>query len=404
MRTLYIDCAMGAAGDMLTAALLELLPEPETFVARLNALGLPGVAFQRETVQRGGISGAHIRVTVQGAEEGDHDHDHHHEHDHDHHHHHDHSGLGEIGALIAALPVSEQVRADVSAVYALIARAESAVHGVPVEQVHFHELGALDAVADVTAVCLLMEQLAPDRVVVSPVHVGSGQLHCAHGILPVPAPATAELLRGVPVYGGSIRGELCTPTGAALLKYFADEFGSLPPMRTEAVGYGMGKKEFQEAPNCLRAMLGTTEADSRDTVTELACNLDDMTAEAIGFAMGRLLEAGALDVYTMPIGMKKNRPGTMLCALCRETDRETVVQALFRHTTTLGVRETPHRRYTLSRREEVVETPFGPVRKKRSTGWGISREKYEYEDLARIAREQDIPLAEARAIAAEYDT
>ena len=175
-------------------------------------------------------------------------------------------------------------------------------------------------------------------------------------------------------------------------------------MRAEAVGYGMGKKEFQEAPNCLRAMLGQTGADAGETVTELACNLDDMTAEAIGFAMERLLEAGALDVYTLPIGMKKNRPGTMLCALCRAEDRERVVQAIFRHTSTLGVRETPHRRYTLSRREEVVETPFGPVRKQRSTGWGISREKYEYEDLARIAREQDIPLAEARAIAAEYDT
>ena len=408
MKTLYIDCAMGAAGDMLTAALLELLPEPEAFVARLNALGLPGVAFQRETVQRGGISGAHIRVTVHGAEEGDHDddhdHEHEHEHEHEHHHHHEHSGPTEIGALIAALPVSEQVRADVSAVYALIARAESAVHGVPVEQVHFHELGALDAVADVTAVCLLMEQLAPARVVVSPVHVGSGQLHCAHGILPVPAPATAELLRGVPVYGGSIQGELCTPTGAALLKYFADEFGPLPPMRTEAVGYGMGKKDFKEAPNCLRAMLGQTEEDTGETVTELACNLDDMTAEAIGFAMERLLEAGALDVYTLPLGMKKNRPGTMLCALCRETDRENVVQALFRHTTTLGVRETLHRRYTLSRREAVVETPFGPVGKKVSTGWGISREKYEYEDLARIAREQGVSLAEAAAMAAEHDT
>ena len=404
MKTLYIDCAMGAAGDMLTAALLALLPDPETFVARLNALGLPGVVFRRETVTRGGIAGSHVRVTVHGAEEGEHHHhDHDHEHEHHHHHHHSHSGLTEIGALIAALPVSDKVRGDVAAVYERIARAESAVHGVPVDQVHFHELGALDAVADVTAVCLLMEQLAPARVVISPVHVGSGQLHCAHGILPVPAPATAELLRGVPVYGGSIRGELCTPTGAALLKYFADEFGALPPMRTEAVGYGMGTKEFQEAPNCLRAMLGRTEEDSGETVTELACNLDDMSAEAIGFAMERLLEAGALDVYTLPIGMKKNRPGTMLCALCRETEREAVVQALFRHTTTLGVRETPHRRYTLARREETVETPFGPVGKKISAGWGISREKYEYEDLARIARAQDISLAEAAAIAAEHD-
>ena len=399
MKTLYIDCAMGAAGDMLTAALLELLPEPEAFVDKLNALGLPGVVFRRETVRRGGISGSHIHVTVHGAEEGEHHHDHHH----NHHHHHDHSGLTDIGALIAGLPVSEQVRADVSAVYGLIAQAESAVHGVPVEQVHFHELGALDAVADVTAVCLLMEQLAPARIVASPVHVGSGTLRCAHGILPVPAPATAALLRGVPTYGGSIQGELCTPTGAALLKYFVSDFGPQPAMRTEAIGYGMGTKDFAEAPNCLRAMLGETGSAAGETVTELACNIDDMTAEAIGFAMERLLEAGALDVYTTAIGMKKNRPGTMLSVLCREAERDNVLQTLFRHTSTLGVRETVHRRYTLSRREEVVETPFGPVGKKISAGWGVSREKYEYEDLARIAREQGISLAQAAAIAAEYD-
>lgn len=388
MRILYIDCAMGAAGDMLTGALLELLPDPEGFVAQLNALGLPGVVFQRERVTRGGISGTQMRVTVQGVEEDAQGHDH---------HHHSHNSAAEIGALIAGLPVSAKVRADAAAVYELIARAESAVHGVPVSQVHFHELGAMDAVADVTAVCLLMERLAPERVVVSPVHVGSGQLRCAHGLLPVPAPATAELLRGVPSYGGSISGELCTPTGAALLKYFADEFGALPPMRTEQIGYGMGKKDFAEAPNCLRAMLGQAESGGAETVTELACNLDDMTAEAIGFAMERLLEAGALDVYTVPVGMKKNRPGTLLCALCRDGDRAAVVQALFRHTTTLGVRETPHRRYTLARREEILETPFGPVRKKISEGWGVRREKYEYEDLARIAREQDLSLAEAAA-------
>ena len=387
MSVLYIDCAMGAAGDMLTSALLELLPDPAEFITRLNALGLPGVAFHRETVTRGGISGTHMRVTVHGTEEG--------AADHAHQHHHGHGSIPEIGALIAGMPVSEKVRADVTAVYGLIAQAESAVHGVPVEQVHFHELGAMDAVADVTAVCLLMEALSPERVVASPVHVGSGRLRCAHGLLPVPAPATAALLRDVPIYGGGIEGELCTPTGAALLKYFVNAFGPLPAMRTQRIGHGMGTKDFPEAPNCLRAMLGETEQEAAETVTELACNLDDMTAEAIGFAMERLLEAGALDVYTLPIGMKKNRPGTMLCALCRDGDRAAVLQAMFRHTTTLGVRETPHRRYTLARRAETLETPYGPVGKKISDGFGVHREKLEYEDLARIARDRGVSLAEA---------
>ena len=252
----------------------------------------------------------------------------------------------------------------------------------------------MDAVADVTAVCLLMEELAADQVIASPVHVGSGTVHCAHGVLPVPAPATALLLQGAPVYGGTIQGELCTPTGAALLRHFVTRFGDLPVMTLEAVGYGMGRKDFPRA-NCLRAMLGETSAESGDVV-ELACNLDDMTGEGIAFAMERLLAAGALDVYTAAIGMKKSRPGVMLCVLCREEQREDMVHLLLRHTTTLGVRETRHRRYTLSRSQDTVDSPWGPVARKTSQGWGVRRQKPEFEDLARIAREQDLTLDQVR--------
>lgn len=433
---------MGAAGDMLTAALLELLPEPERFLARLNALGLPGVSVSAEPAVKCGITGTHVSVLVHGEEEtsedalphahecghGDlhgenhthgesapHGHTHIHEEGHAHGegrahaHGHAHSSLRDIARLIRALPLPERVRADVLAVYELIAGAESAVHGVPVSGIHFHEVGAMDAVADITAVCLLMHELRPDAVVVSPVHVGSGQVRCAHGILPVPAPATAYLLRDVPIYGGQIRGELCTPTGAALLKHFAGRFGAMPVMRPSAIGYGMGKKDFAAA-NCVRAILGdagdaqTPQAaqPTPSEICELSCNVDDMTAEAVGFAMERLFDAGALDVYTVPIGMKKSRPGVLLCVMCRAADRQKMVETIFRHTTTLGIRESTLRRYVLDRRIDTSDTPYGPVRRKVSSGYGTKREKYEYEDLARIAREKCVGLTEAARLVEDF--
>lgn len=388
MKTLYLDCSMGAAGDMLTAALLELLPEPEAFVAELNGLGLPGVEFRREDAVKCGISGTHMSVLVRGQEENSHIHDHGG-------HSHSHSGLSDIRHLVQDhLQVPETVKEDVLAVYDRLAQAESRVHGVPVTQIHFHEVGTLDALADVTAVCLLMHRLAPDLVLASPVHVGSGQVRCAHGLLPVPAPATAELLRDVPIYGGKIAGELCTPTGAALLTHFVDRFVNMPPMRTQAIGYGMGKKDF-EAANCLRAFLGQTE-DSADTVLELSCNVDDMTGEELGFALERLMEGGALEAYTIPIGMKKSRPGVLLRVMCTPERREDVVALLFRHTSTIGIREYETQRYVLRRAETQVSTPWGLVRRKDARGYGVQRAKYEYEDLAKIAREQDLSLREVQ--------
>lgn len=471
MKTLYLECGMGAAGDMLTAALLELMPDPDAVVAELNGLGIPGVEFSKEAMSKCGIGGTHMTVKVHGEEESEemfhhhhdhgtfedcketdenhqdqnhldhshahvhshesacpvheehdhhHDHDHsceahehhhdhqvvtgfddthHHEHTHEHshdgHHHHHHSSLHDIKHIVCDhLNLPEQVKQDVMAVYGLIAEAESHAHGVPVTEIHFHEVGTMDAIADITAVCLLMHHIAPDQVIVSPVHVGSGHVHCAHGILPVPAPATAYILNGVPMYGGAVKGELCTPTGAALLKHFATRFGDMPVMRTEAIGYGMGKKDFEQA-NCIRAMLGETE-DAGDSVLQLECNVDDMTAEELGFAMETILASGALEVYTVPVGMKKSRPGTLLSVLCHEDQKEKLVRVIFQNTTTIGVREHSCSRYTLKRSFETVQTPYGEVQKKISSGYGVTREKYEYEDLARIAREQGISLAEVR--------
>ena len=422
MKTLYLECNMGAAGDMLAAALLELHPQPEEFVRRMNSLGIPGVEFSAQPAVKCGITGTHVSVTVHGEEEEsqdvhlhhhDHHHDHEHAHDHDHEHHdhdhehhehehahghghHHHAGMGDIRHILSHLDIPQDVREDAEEVYELIALAESHAHGRPVEEIHFHEVGTLDAVADVVAVCWLIHDLAPEQILASPIHVGWGQVRCAHGILPVPAPATAHILRDVPTYGGSVEGELCTPTGAALLKHFAQSFGPSPVMRVEKIGYGMGKKDF-EAANCLRAMLGQTQ-EGRETIAQLCCNLDDMTPEALGFVQERLWEAGALDVTTTPVGMKKNRPGVLLTCMCRLEDRERLVSLLFRHTTTLGIRESQCSRYTLSRSQRSLETPWGPVRIKTSAGWGVTREKPEYEDLAKIARDQDLPLDKVKEL------
>ena len=405
MKTLYLDCGMGAAGDMLAAALIGLVPDPEKMMERLNAAGIPDVRYELEPSVKNGITGLHMSVTVRGMEEtaGDelddhnhghaHDHEHAHEHSHDHHGH-THSSLARIGHIVKDhLDLPEQVRLDVMEVFGLIAQAESRVHGVPVPEIHFHEVGTMDAVADITAVCLLMHELSPDEVIASPVHTGSGHVKCAHGTLPVPAPATAYILQGIPIYGGEIKGELCTPTGAALLKHFVTRFGNMPVMTTQAIGYGMGKKDFPAA-NCVRAMLGET-AGRPDEVILLSCNVDDMTAEAAGYAMQKLFEGGALEVYTVPVGMKKCRPGTLIRVLCREQDKENMVRLLFTHTSTIGIREMAVSRHVLERETQTVQTQYGPVRRKISSGYGVRRVKIEHDDLARVADGQGISLQEA---------
>lgn len=380
MKTLYLDCGMGAAGDMLCAALLELFPQPQKMIDQLNTFGIPHVEFSTQKVSKCGIWGTHVSVKVHGHEESEHS------------HHHSHNSLHDIEHILAHLPISEELKTDVFHVYHIIAEAESKAHGVSVSEIHFHEVGNLDAIADVTAVCFLMHQLAPEKVIVSPVHVGSGQVRCAHGILPVPAPATAHILQGCPIYGGEIRGELCTPTGAALLRYFADEFGPMPVMSVSSIGYGMGKKDF-EAANCVRAMLGETKND-KDVMYELNCNVDDMSAEQIGFALERFFDAGAVEAFTIPINMKKSRPGTLIRVLCKEELKERLIQEMFKHTSTAGIRETKVARSVLDRTITDVNTSYGRIRRKDYSGYGISRSKYEYEDLADIARRENLSIDE----------
>lgn len=393
MRILYIDCNMGAAGDMLMSALLELHPDADGFLERLNALGIPNVKISKNKSVKCGITGTHVDVSVGGEQEDEHMHEHH---GHHHEHHHHHTGMHEIEHIISHFDLPEGVRTDILAVYHLIAEAESHAHGCEIDQIHFHEVGAMDAVADVTGVCMLMHELGIDKVIASPVHVGCGQVKCAHGILPVPAPATAYILKDIPIYGGGIQGELCTPTGAALLAHFVNEFSDMPVMRVSKIGYGMGTKDFETA-NCLRVMIGEGE-EEKNQVLELKCNIDDMTAEEIAFAEEQLRKTGALEVFDVPVNMKKNRLGTLIYCICKPSDKDNIVKAIFRYTSTIGVRQNVCERYVLDRTESVIETKYGSVRVKSVEGYGVKRAKTEYDDVVKIAEMLGVSVREARAL------
>lgn len=307
------------------------------------------------------------------------------------------SNLETIKRTVETLKLPRVVREDVLNIYRIIAEAESKAHGQPVEYVHFHEVGTKDAIMDIAAVCLIIRALDPEKIIASPICTGYGFVHCAHGIVPVPAPATANILEGMPTYQGDVEGELCTPTGAAILKYFVDEFTTQPLMKVEKTGYGFGKKTFKKL-NCVRASLGESfEEESQklsdDQVILLQCNLDDMTGEEIGYAVDKLLEKGALDVYTTSIYMKKNRPAILLSVLTTDIKKDEMVEEIFKLTTTLGVREfVCNNRYTLNRKEIEVSTKAGKIRKKISKGYKVCREKYEYDDLKSVADEKNLSI------------
>ena len=398
MKTLYLECAMGAAGDMLMAALYELLDDDAkaAFLQTINALGLADIKVAAEAVTRCGIAGTRIAVRIAGQEE------------HEpqevfarspHARHMPTTRLGEIESLLASLPISAAARAHAAQVYRLIAEAEAAVHGCPVEQIHFHEVGQMDAVVDIIGVAMLLELLAPEHIVASAIHVGKGQVRAAHGILPVPAPATLRLLTGIPSYGGAIKGELCTPTGAALLRHFVTEFGAMPGMRVAKAGYGMGTKDFIGALNAVRAFWGESAdaADqANDAIVELRCNLDDMTGEAIAHAAQTLLAAGALDVFTVPVQMKKGRPGVLLTCLCAPAEAERFARLMLAHTTSFGVRKTLCERYILARTFREKQSSLGSVRVKHGEGYGVSKSKPEYADIAALAEKHEISFIEAQ--------
>ena len=415
---------MGAAGDMLAGALVSLLSkeEQESFIKMINNIGVDGVKVSLSDDAKCGIVGKHFKVEIDGVEEHSHDvheHEHHHEH-HEHHHEHGdghndndnhghhHHGTGpfpeELEAVtekfnnILADDVAIVGQSDIKGVYELLAEAEAKVHGKDVSEIHFHEVGMKDALIDIASVVYLMNKLKVDKVVVSPVNVGFGKVKCAHGILPVPAPATAELVKGIPTYAGRFEGELLTPTGAALLKYYADEFSYQPLMNVIKCGYGTGNKNFESA-NVVKAVLGeVTDELISENVIELNCNVDDMSAEDMAYATKTLIENGAKDAFVTPVIMKKGRSGMLLTVLCSAIDKERFVSLIFKHTSTIGIRVKENERIILNRHEKTVHTKLGDVRVKYSEGYGVKREKPEFEDLRKLAEENNISVAEARKI------
>ena len=391
MKILYIECSMGVAGDMLMGALYELLNDEDRkkFTDKMNSLGIEGLHVEAVPSVKCGINGTHMNVTIDGHEELESHHS-------EHHHHHG-ASMHDIRHVIDAAGISENVKKNAVEVYECIAQAESRVHGKSADEIHFHEVGSKDAMADVIGCCILIDIIGADRIVVSPVTTGFGNVRCAHGILPVPAPATALILNDVPLRAGSIEGELCTPTGAALVKHYADEFGNMPQMTVSRIGYGMGTKDFAAA-NCVRVFVGIQATRTAKTIVQLCCSIDDMTAEELGYAAELLMDEGALDVYTTAIGMKKSRPGTLLTVMCREEDRERIAGLIFRNTTTLGMRVYHCERMILERSEKTLHTEFGDVRCKEASGSGVVRSKLEYDDVRRLAKSSGRSIREIRDI------
>jgi len=413
---------MGASGNMVMAALYELLDDKKLFRNKMEQLNLPGVEIVYSEFVKCGITGTHVSVKISGVEEisedehdhhehHDHEHDHTHEHDHhhhnhdidhDHHHHHDNRkySYNEILTLIQSLDLTDNIKNNATGVYKIIGQAEAKVHGTSIDEIHFHEVGSIDAIVDVVGCSILIDMLGIDEVTTSPIHVGFGKVRCEHGVLPVPAPATAEILQGIPIYSGRIEGELCTPTGAALLKQFTASFGQMPVMTVTKIGYGMGTKDFPAA-NCIRAYLYNDAPQYhpepvndliQDTVYEVSCNLDDMTPEAIGAAFEILLQNETLDVFTTPIMMKKSRPATMLSCLCRKEQINTITKLMIKHTTTLGVRIKECNRFIMNRTTETVQTKYGEINIKKADALGISKIKPEYDDIRSASIKHDIPV------------
>ncbi len=363
---------------MILAALVHAGLDVDVMHDVVRRLGLPEVALVTSPVRRGGLAAMHVRVEVGPASRKAHRH------------------LPEILDIIERAGLAAPVAANARRIFERLASAEAAIHGIPPAKVHFHEVGAADAIVDIVGACAGLHALRIDRVVCSPIPIGSGTVTCEHGVLPVPAPATAELLRGVPIAACDVEGELTTPTGAAILTTLAAEYGPPPAMRLEAIGYGAGTREFRARANVLRVMVGTAGEGSEageERVVILETQLDDSNPQAVAFACERLLEAGALDVYTTPIGMKKSRPGVLLTALCRAESAAACEDVLFAETTTLGVRRSEATRQVLERTLEQIETPAGPIRVKVGRRGGRAVRAWpEYEDCAAAARRTGTPL------------
>src|SRR5215469_16112476 len=432
MRIAYLECFSGISGDMFLGALVDAGVSPHLLQDTVAALGV-GATLEVSRVVRSGISATKVDVWVDGEkdipreeywakQEAAHSHEHHdhhrHEHEltqerhhshgessqagvaapHQHQHSHPHRGLSEIRKIISAAKISDSAKKIAISIFDALGSAEAKIHDVPVESIHFHEVGSVDAIVDIVCAAVGIEALGADEIVCSSLNVGGGMVKCAHGTFPVPAPATVELLKDAPVYSANVKAELVTPTGAALVKTLAKRFGGFPEMRLEKSAYGAGSRDFPGHPNVLRIVIGEAAAKmtaktQSDTISVLEANLDDLNPQVFGYVMDRLLEEGALDVFGVPVQMKKNRPGTLLTVLCKPEDADKLTQLVFRETTTLGVRRREESRQTLARRWESVRTEWGEVRIKIASMNGtVTNYAPEYEDCRRIASQHHVPL------------
>ncbi len=386
-RVLYVDAASGASGDMLLGALVDLGLPLEALAAELHKLPLEGYRLEARRVLRSGLSATKVDVVLDPSGHGHG------------HHHHPHRGLGEIRELLERSGLEPGVRERAAALFARLAEAEARVHGTTPEQVHFHEVGAVDSIVDVVGGVIGLRWLGAARTVCSPLNLGTGTVTMSHGTFPVPPPATALLVQGAPVYGAG-EGELLTPTGALLLTGHADEYGPLPPMRLERVGYGAGTKETPGRPNALRLLVGADGAGADERLVVLEAQVDDMPAQLLGSLMERLLEAHAVDVFYTPVHMKKGRPGILITVLCRPGQREAVEELLFAESTTLGVRRHEVARTALEREVVQVATAYGPVGVKLGRRAGrVTNAQPEFEDCRRAAAAAGVPVKEVWAAA-----
>lgn len=447
MRIAYLECFSGVSGDMFLGALIDVGVPPPVLEETVAALGV-GARLEISRVVRSGISATKVDVWVDGerdlpreeywakqsqnaapapahanhGHEHPHHQEHHHEHEHRHgdEHHHDHEasqgvaptphghshehshshgrGLTEIREIIGKAGISYTAKKTAIAIFEALGTAEAKIHATSVDEVHFHEVGAVDAMVDIVCAAVGAEALGVDQIICSPLNVGGGSVQCAHGTFPVPAPATVELLKDAPVYSSGVQAELVTPTGAAIVKTLVKRFAAFPEMKIEKSGYGAGTREFPGLPNVVRLTIGESASTlaaktASETVAVLEANIDDLNPQVFGYVMDRLLEEGALDVFGMPVQMKKNRPGTLLTVLCKPEDASKLTQLIFTETTTLGVRRRDEMRQTLARRWENVRTQWGDVRIKIASMNGcITNYAPEYEDCRRIATEHHVPL------------
>lgn len=418
MRIAYLDCFSGISGDMFLGALVDAGVSPLVLEETVAALGV-GATLEISRVNRSGITSTKVDVIVGGEKDRPrepHSHAHSHGHDHDHPHPHEHEngetraeapathehghgrGLTEIKKIISETKISERAKKTAISIFEALGTAEAKIHNMEIEKVHFHEVGAVDALVDIVCAAVGAEALAVDEIICSPLNVGSGTVKCAHGTFPVPAPATVELLQGAPIYSSGLQAELVTPTGAAIVKTLATRFGAFPEMKIEKAGYGAGTRDFPGHANVVRITIGEAASQlaskiSQETISVLEANLDDLNPQVFGYVMDRLLEEGALDTFGVPVQMKKGRPGTVLTVLCKPEDAAKLTQVLFTETTTLGVRRREEKRSALARKWTTVATSWGDVRiKVASMNGTITNYAPEYEDCRKLASEHHVPL------------